>query len=69
MCSSNIAVDADRVDSGDGGCCTTPADETVTVPAGRGLATGIAGGLLSVPLTLQPVAAAGTGEQAGGCCG
>ncbi|MET8148824.1 FAD-dependent oxidoreductase [Actinoplanes sp. NPDC005259] len=68
VCSSNIPVDADRVDDADGGCCATPAAENVTVSTGRGLATGIAGGLLSAPLTLQPVAAPGTGEQAGGCC-
>jgi thioredoxin reductase len=65
VCSSNVPLDSDRID-GDGGCCTTPAADTVTVSAGRGLATGIAGGLLSAPLTLLPVAA---DEQAGGCCG
>jgi hypothetical protein len=37
-------------------------------PAGRGLATGIAGGLLSSPLTLVSVSAPAEGEQAGGCC-
>jgi thioredoxin reductase len=68
VCSSNIPVDSDRVDSNDGGCCGTPTAETATVPAGRGLATGVAGGLLSAPLTLQPVATPASDEQAGGCC-
>ena len=39
VCSSNIPVDSDRVDSNDG-CCGTPTAETATIPAGRGLATG-----------------------------
>jgi hypothetical protein len=68
VCSSNLPVDSDRIDSStSGGCCGTPAAATAA-PAGRGLATGIAGGLLSAPLTLLPVASA-AGEQAGGCCG
>jgi hypothetical protein len=36
------------------------------VPAVRGLATGIAGGLSSAPLTLLPVAGDGSGEPSGG---
>jgi hypothetical protein len=68
VCSSNVPVDSDRIDSNDGGCCGAPTAETVAVPTGRGLATGIAGGLLSAPLTLLPVAASGADEQAGGCC-
>jgi thioredoxin reductase len=67
VCSSNVPLDSDRID-GSGGCCgTTPADGTV--PASRGLATGIGGGLLSAPLTLLPVAGSTSGEQTGGCCG
>jgi hypothetical protein len=66
VCSSNVPVNSDRIDSNDGGCCGTPTAETVT--AGRGLATGIAGGLLSAPLTLLPIAAPVSDEQAGGCC-
>jgi hypothetical protein len=57
---------APLIDTNDGGCCGTPVAESVT--AGRGLATGVAGGLLSAPLTLLPVAAPGSDEQAGGCC-
>jgi thioredoxin reductase len=47
-----------------GVCNSNPVDDT----AGRGLATGIAGGLLSAPLTLVGV---GTGDdgRTGGCCG
>jgi thioredoxin reductase len=67
VCSSNVPVDSDRID-GNGDCCAAPTAETVTVSAGRGLATGIAGGLLAAPLTLLPVAAPGSDEQAGGCC-
>jgi hypothetical protein len=67
VCSSTVPVDSDRLDSNGGGCCGTPTAETV--PTGRGLATGIAGGLLSAPLSLLPVAAPGSDEQAGGCCG
>ncbi|MEH1129275.1 FAD-dependent oxidoreductase [Micromonospora sp. CPCC 206061] len=69
VCSSNVSPDIDRIDgASDGGCCGTTASETA-VPAGRGLATGISGGLLSAPLTLLPVATPESGEQAGGCCG
>ncbi|WP_199751936.1 FAD-dependent oxidoreductase [Actinoplanes sp. ATCC 53533] len=67
VCSSSVPVDSDRIDGdridGDGGCCGAPE------PAGRGLATGIAGGLLSAPLTLVSASAPTDGEQAGGCCG
>ena len=75
VCSSNVPVDADRLDSGQengqgesgGGCCGAPA---AVEPAGRGLATGIEGGLLRSPLALADVSAGSTGqaEQAGGCC-
>jgi hypothetical protein len=69
VCSSNVSPDADRIDgASDDGCCGTTASETAG-PAGRGLATGISGGLLSAPLTLLPVATPAAGEQAGGCCG
>ena len=68
-CSSNVPLDADRLDSGqsgesDGGCCGAPA---VAEPVGRGLATGIEGGLLRSPLILVNVST-GPGEQADGCC-
>jgi thioredoxin reductase len=64
VCSSNVPLDADRID-GSGGCCATSTAES-PVPAGRGLATGIAGGLSSAPLTLLPVAGDGSGEPSGG---
>jgi len=64
VCSSSQALDSDRID-GDGGCCAA----SVPVTAGRGLTTGIAGGLLSAPLTLLPLAAPASDEQSGGCCG
>ncbi|MGI5243157.1 FAD-dependent oxidoreductase [Dactylosporangium sp. CA-139066] len=72
VCNSNPIIGEDSISTG-GGCCGPTTAETVTVPAGRGLATGITGGLLSTPLALLPVAAPSSdpaGEQAGGsCCG
>ncbi|MDP9794222.1 thioredoxin reductase [Catenuloplanes nepalensis] len=65
VCNSNPVV-GDTIASG-GGCCGAPAAEPAPTAAGRGLATGIGGGLLSAPLTLITVGAE-TGEQAGGCC-
>ncbi|GAA1615770.1 FAD-dependent oxidoreductase [Catellatospora bangladeshensis] len=60
VCSSAAALGADDAES----CCGTPAPQAVEAP--RGLATGVAGGLLTLPV-VQPVAEqAGTG---GGCCG
>ncbi|MFD2767988.1 FAD-dependent oxidoreductase [Micromonospora eburnea] len=59
VCNSN-PVDS----TGSGGCCE-PAPTTAA--AGRGLATGISGGLLSAPLALVTLDAAGDG-QTGGCC-
>ncbi|GIJ68217.1 FAD-dependent oxidoreductase [Virgisporangium ochraceum] len=75
VCNSNPVLDADTIDAGSSGCCGAPATETVAAPAGRGLVTGISGGLLSAPLALPPVAS--TVEtpteqaegQGGGCCG
>ncbi|MDG6103760.1 NAD(P)-binding domain-containing protein [Dactylosporangium aurantiacum] len=51
-----------------GGCCGT-ADATADTSGSRGLATGLAGGLLSAPLPLTAVPAATGAAQAGGCCG
>jgi glycine/D-amino acid oxidase-like deaminating enzyme len=65
VCSSTVPLDADRIDSSASGCCGTTS--AVAEPAGRGLATGIAGGLLRVPLTVIDVSAEPE-EQAGGCC-
>ncbi|HYN92759.1 MAG TPA: FAD-dependent oxidoreductase [Pilimelia sp.] len=71
VCNSNPVVGDDTLDAAGGGCCGAPAAETV--PAGRGLSTGIAGGLLSAPITLVSASAPASGEQsgaepAGGCC-
>jgi hypothetical protein len=66
VCNSNPVTDATTVDDAAGGCCgsTAPAGTV----AGRGLATGIAGGLLSAPITLIS-APAGEAQADGGCCG
>ncbi len=73
VCSSSFVTDDNaRIITDDQtgvNCCATAAAGPAPVPASRGLATGIAGGLLSAPLTLLPVAAPAAGEQAGGCCG
>jgi thioredoxin reductase len=66
VCSSTVPLDSDRIDSAAGGCCGAPA-EVVAAPAGRGLATGVTGGLLSSPLTVIDIST-GSGGQAGGCC-
>ncbi|MFI6263206.1 FAD-dependent oxidoreductase [Micromonospora sp. NPDC051006] len=60
VCNSNPAEST----GGDSCCGTTAATE----PASRGLATGIAGGLLSTPLNLVTLNAAPSGGQNGGCC-
>ncbi len=63
VCSSTVTVDADGRPTADseGGCCG---------PTQRGLATGVAGGLLPAPLQLLPVGALPGPEPAtGGCCG
>jgi flavin-dependent dehydrogenase len=54
---------SDPVDSD--GCCGTPA---AAEPPGRGLATGIAGGLQTAPLQLISLGAKPAGEQTGSCC-
>ncbi|MEU4777356.1 FAD-dependent oxidoreductase [Micromonospora sp. NPDC023633] len=60
VCNSNPADSVDGTD-----CCgPAPAAE----PAGRGLATGISGGLLSAPLSLVTLDAAPANGQTGGCC-
>lgn len=66
VCSSAVPLDADSVTAEDSGCCGAPAP--VAEPAGRGLATGIEGGLLRAPLTVIS-APAQSDQQAGGCCG
>jgi thioredoxin reductase len=64
VCNSN-PVDGDDTIAAGGGCCAAPAAEAEPAAAGRGLATGISGGLLSAPLTLVTI---GGDSQAGGCC-
>jgi len=67
VCTSNLDPDNDTI-TASGGCCGTPA--ATAAPAGRGLATGIAGGLLSAPLALIAPAPTRSGEQPDGtCCG
>lgn len=66
VCSSSFTVDTNgriQSDTGGGCCGPTPAVE----PAARGPGTGIAGGLLSAPLTLIQVGTTNDGA-AGGCC-
>jgi hypothetical protein len=72
VCSSNVPTDSPTIsaDGGAGTDCCGPTPQPAA--AGRGLATGIAGGLLSTPLPLVAVAQStqpAGGEQAGGCCG
>ncbi|MFG1758300.1 FAD-dependent oxidoreductase [Micromonospora echinofusca] len=54
-------------DSATNDSCCGPAPDAE--PAGRGLATGVSGGLLAAPLQLVTPDAAPAGGQAGGCCG
>jgi thioredoxin reductase len=68
VCNSNAPTETAAIE-GNGGCCGTPAENPAAVPAGRGLATGISGGLRSAPLTLVTVSQPASGEQSGGCCG
>ncbi|WP_371405849.1 NAD(P)-binding domain-containing protein [Kribbella sp. NBC_00662] len=58
VCSSNLAYGGSADETG--GCCG-PAPQSVSAPTGRGLATGIAGGLLTV---IEPDT-----TKSSGCCG
>ena len=66
VCNSNPVAGDDTIAADGGGCCGTPA-AAEPVPAARGLATGIPGGLLRAPLPVITVPS-GRDEQAGGCC-
>ena len=73
VCNSNPVLGADSMAADGGDCCgapatsaTPPATQAAPEPAGRGLATGIAGGLLSAPLALTDLTPAN--GQGGGCC-
>jgi thioredoxin reductase len=66
VCNSNPVEGDDTIAAG-GGCCGAPA--AVAEPArGRGLATGIAGGLLTAPLNLITLGDKPTEGQTGSCC-
>jgi hypothetical protein len=74
VCSSTVPIDSDTITdaaetvaSGAGAGCCGPA--APTAPAGRGLATGIGGGLLSAPLPLLTVGQPADGDRTGDCCG
>jgi thioredoxin reductase len=69
VCSSNIPVDVTTINGASSGasCCGT--SNEAAAPLSRGLATGIAGGPLSAPLTLPPVTRTNTEQPSGGCCG
>ncbi|BCJ75215.1 flavoprotein [Catellatospora sp. IY07-71] len=60
VCSSSAALGADD----DASCCGAP-EPAAQAAVSRGLATGVAGGLLTLPV-VQPVTEASNG---GGCCG
>jgi thioredoxin reductase len=68
VCNSNPVAGEDTI-AADGGCCGAPAAEPELVTAGRGLATGISGGLLAAPLTLVTIGGGADDDQTGGCCG
>nr|WP_221382055.1 NAD(P)-binding domain-containing protein [Actinoplanes polyasparticus] len=64
VCNSSQDLDSDTIDAG-GGCCGAPA-AVEPVSVGRGLATGVSGGLLRTPLAVITVPS-GNDEQSG-CC-
>ncbi|GAA0474643.1 flavoprotein [Actinoplanes capillaceus] len=64
VCSSDPIYEDD---TSAGGCCGTPTPAAVE-PAGRGLATGIAGGLLTAPLNLITLDDKPTEGRSGSCC-
>ena len=64
VCSSNNVTA--EVAAGDAGCCGSPAPVAVGIDTKRGLATGISGGLLTVPLvSVAAPAAGGCGSSCG----
>lgn len=67
VCNSNPIPD-DNTITASNGCCGAPPVATVPATSGRGLATGITGGLLTTPLTLVDISATPSTESAGGCC-
>ncbi|MEQ4306157.1 NAD(P)-binding domain-containing protein [Plantactinospora sp. B6F1] len=68
VCNSNPILN-DNTTTSDGGCCGTPtADTTPTSRGGRGLATGISGGVLAASLPLVGASTSPGSESANGCC-
>ncbi|MDI6104212.1 FAD-dependent oxidoreductase [Actinoplanes sp. NEAU-A12] len=67
VCNSNPVEGDDAVATGDG-CCGGSAPAAVEQPAGRGLATGIAGGLLTAPSNLITLGDKPAEGQPGSCC-
>ncbi|WP_432840420.1 NAD(P)-binding domain-containing protein [Dactylosporangium sp. CA-092794] len=65
VCSSDLPLDATTITAGGSCCGPTP----VAAPAGRGLSTGVSGGLLTAPLTLLPVIDTSGGPAGDACCG
>lgn len=63
VCNSNPVVGSDTITSG-GSCCGTTHES-----AGRGLATGVPGGLRRAPLTLITVGQPDAGQDGSACCG
>ncbi|MET0419255.1 MAG: FAD-dependent oxidoreductase [Actinoplanes sp.] len=66
VCNSDPVDDTDTIASG-GGCCGAPTPITVET-AGRGLATGISGGLLTAPVQLITLGEKPADGQTGSCC-
>jgi thioredoxin reductase len=66
VCSTNNVNAEPSAASEESGCCGAPAP---TADAKRGLATGVAGGLLTVPLVTVGAPAAETGGGCGSSCG
>jgi thioredoxin reductase len=65
VCSSNLAFDGDDTAESSGCCGSAPAAEAEAAPeVKRGLATGVSGGLLSLPLV-----EVGAKTSGGSCCG
>nr|WP_307836903.1 NAD(P)-binding domain-containing protein [Plantactinospora mayteni] len=69
VCNSNPILHDNTITASGGGCCGTPAADTTTTSGGRGLATGISGGLLAAPLPLVGTSTSPGTDSAGGCCG
>jgi thioredoxin reductase len=70
VCSSSLVYGGTEDGQAGGGCCgPAPVAETVSAPTARGLATGIAGGLLTAPVALTLIESSTSSEGAGGRCG